>query len=89
MGWLESAAVIASRMVGDKLSKTKGDQVMSIPVLVLFVVFFLFVGPVFLYWFSRNAKELLSKRPSFIGFPEDGRSDHDESEQRRVDVNRA
>jgi len=37
------------------------------------------VGPVFLYWFSRYSKELLSKRPSFIGFPEDGRrSDNQE-----------
>jgi hypothetical protein len=62
---------------------------MSIPVLVLFVVFFLLVGPVFLYWFTRNAKELLSKRPSFIGFPEDGRSDRGDSASRRGDVNRA
>jgi len=62
---------------------------MSIPVLVLFVVFFVLVGPVFLYWFSRNAKELLSKRPSFIGFPEDGRAERSDSAQRPGDVNRA
>jgi len=48
---------------------------MSIPVFVLFVTFFLFVGPAFLYWFSRHAQKLLSKRPSFIGFPEDGRNE--------------
>lgn len=48
---------------------------MFIPVLVLFVVFFVVVCPVFLYWFSRHSRELLSKRPSFIGFPEDGRSE--------------
>jgi hypothetical protein len=52
---------------------------MSIPVFVLFVTFFVFVGPAFLYWFSRHAEELLSKRPSFIGFPEDGRNDRDRS----------
>jgi hypothetical protein len=57
-------------------------QVMSIPVLVLFLVFFLAVGPVFLYWFSRYSKDLLSKRSSFIGFPEDGRSDRDQSRER-------
>ncbi len=62
---------------------------MSIPVFVLFVVFFVLVGPVFLYWFSRNAKELLSKRPSFIGFPEDGRADRGESAPRPGDANGA
>lgn len=64
---------------------------MSIPVLILFVAFFLLVGPVFLYWFSRNAKELLSKRPSFIGFPEDARDDRIRSTAptRPGDVNRA
>jgi hypothetical protein len=55
---------------------------MSIPVLILFAVFFLLVGPVFLYWFSRNAKELLSKRPSFIGFPEDEQPEGDQPQAR-------
>jgi hypothetical protein len=52
---------------------------MSIPLLVLFMACFLLVGPLFLYWFIRHSKELLSKRPSFIYFPEDGRSDRDQS----------
>jgi len=56
---------------------------MSIEVLVLFVVFFVLVGPAFLFWFSRNAKELLSKRSSFIGFPEDGQHDGDQSSGRK------
>jgi hypothetical protein len=43
-------------------------------VFVVFLVFFLLVCPVFLYWFRRNSRELLSKRPSFLGFPEDGRA---------------
>jgi membrane protein DedA with SNARE-associated domain len=48
---------------------------MSIPVVILFVVFFVVLGPLFLYWFSRRAKELLSRPPSFIGMPQDGRPD--------------
>jgi hypothetical protein len=52
---------------------------MSIPVLVLFVMFFLLVAPLFLYWFIRHSKELLSKRPSFIYFPEDGKPARDQS----------
>jgi hypothetical protein len=51
---------------------------MSIPVLVLFVTFFVMVGPLFLYWFIRHSKELLSKRPSFIYFPEDRQPDRDQ-----------
>jgi len=83
--------LLAMRIGAVTLSKTREDRVMSIPVLVLFVVFFVLVGPVFLYWFSRNAKELLSKRPSFIGFPEDGRDDRGQSSAptRPGDVNRA
>jgi hypothetical protein len=56
---------------------------MSIEVLVLFVVFFVLVGPGFLYWFSRHSKELLSKRSSFIGFPEDGPREGDQSSGRK------
>jgi len=47
-------------------------------VLAFFLVFFLVVCPVFLYWFTRNSGQLLSKRPSFIGFPEDGRPGRDQ-----------
>jgi hypothetical protein len=56
---------------------------MSIELLVLFLVFFVLVGPAFLFWFSRNSKELLSKRSSFIGFPEDGQGDGDQSSGRK------
>jgi hypothetical protein len=56
---------------------------MSIPVLVLFVMFFLLVGPLFLYWFIRQSKQLLSKRPSFIYFPRDGQDDREQSPQQR------
>jgi membrane protein DedA with SNARE-associated domain len=54
----------------------EGELEMSIPVLILFVVFFAVLGPVFLYWFSRYIRDPGTERPSFIGFPQDGRTDH-------------
>jgi len=54
---------------------------MSIPVLVLFVMFFVLVGPLFLYWFIRQSKQLMSKRPSFIYFPRDGEGNRGQSSE--------
>jgi hypothetical protein len=44
---------------------------MSIPVLILFVLFFALFCPAFLYWFTLYLRDPRNKRPSFIGFPQD------------------
>jgi hypothetical protein len=44
---------------------------MSIPALILFVIFFAVICPAFLYWFSRYLRDPRTKPPSFIGFPDD------------------
>lgn len=44
---------------------------MSIPVLILFVLFFALLCPAFLYWFSLYLRNPETKRPSIIGFPQD------------------
>ena len=39
--------------------------------LLVFLLFFCVVCPLFIYWFNRFLKNALTKGVSFIGFPQD------------------